>query len=146
MPCWFQNSSSCGRYTRWQKSECVSICGVTWSWWEDLFWWEYMCACVFAAGLLNCLNHFQDEAFDCIDIRAHLLPATAGGQDLYFFYLLNNKNKKKLLILTSHACLHHCVGGCPFTILILACFPAPSTRILASMMQSRVVSKPYLPI
>lgn len=52
MSCWFQNSSSCGRYTRWQKSECVSICGVTWSWWEDLFWWEYMCACtcVFAAG------------------------------------------------------------------------------------------------
>lgn len=35
-----------------------------------------------AAGLLNCLNHFQDEDFDCKDIRAHLLPATAGGQNL----------------------------------------------------------------
>ncbi|ROK76645.1 hypothetical protein DPX16_4650 [Anabarilius grahami] len=35
-----------------------------------------------AAGLLNCLNLFQDEDFDCKDIRAHLLPATGGDQDL----------------------------------------------------------------
>lgn len=132
MPCWFQNSSSCGWYTRWQKSECVSICDVTWSWWEDLFWWEYMCTCtcVFAGGWWRTVLLAYWTAWTTFKMKtliARTLEPTCCLQLLVartsVFFL--NKNKKKQLILTSHACLHRCVGGCPFTIIILACPPPP---------------------